>query len=226
MPTRNVVLTDHQTRFVNRMVGSGRYQNASEVLREGLRLMEHREAEAAARLEALRNAGIADIDAGKYRASDTARSMRSHFDTVVAADLVGTWRLVSWENVSPDGVSHPMGPDALGYLSYNRRGRVFVQVMRRQRGDLTDNDVDVAAASADQLRDVLGGYLAYAGGYQVDSAAGTVTHRIECGLLPAQVGTELTRWIELDGSRLTLHLTPPAATAPGSGSRVAWERIE
>ena len=40
MPTRNVVLTDHQAEFVERLVMSGRYQNASEVLREGLRLIE------------------------------------------------------------------------------------------------------------------------------------------------------------------------------------------
>ena len=31
MPTRNVVLTDHQARLVERLVVSGRYQNASEV---------------------------------------------------------------------------------------------------------------------------------------------------------------------------------------------------
>lgn len=141
---------------------------------------------------------------------------------VSAADLVGTWRLVSWENVSRDGISHPMGSDPVGYLSYHRGGRMCVQVMRNKRGELTDDGL--AAASADQLREVLGGYLAYAGGYRVDTAAGTVTHCIECGLLPAQAGTELTRWIELDGSRLTLHLTPPAAE-PGTGSRVVWERI-
>ena len=35
MPTRNVVLTDHQAHFVEQLVTSGRYQNASEVLREG-----------------------------------------------------------------------------------------------------------------------------------------------------------------------------------------------
>ena len=33
MPTRNVVLTDQQTQFVEQLVASGRYQNASEVLR-------------------------------------------------------------------------------------------------------------------------------------------------------------------------------------------------
>ena len=32
MPTRNVVLTDSQAKFVEQMVASGAYQNASEVL--------------------------------------------------------------------------------------------------------------------------------------------------------------------------------------------------
>ena len=69
MPTRNVVLTGHQQQFVEHMVASGRYQNASEVLREGLRLVEQRENEDAARLAALRaatEAGWADIAAGRY----------------------------------------------------------------------------------------------------------------------------------------------------------------
>jgi antitoxin ParD1/3/4 len=40
MPTRSVVLTDHRAKLVERLVASGRYQNASEVLRDGLRLLE------------------------------------------------------------------------------------------------------------------------------------------------------------------------------------------
>lgn len=70
MPTRNVVLTSHQTELVEQLVKSGRYQNASEVLREGFRLVEKREAEDASRLEALRSAvniGINDIEAGVSR---------------------------------------------------------------------------------------------------------------------------------------------------------------
>jgi antitoxin ParD1/3/4 len=54
MPTRNVVLTEHQEAFIGDMVRSGRYSNASEVLREGLRLMERREALEAAKLASLR----------------------------------------------------------------------------------------------------------------------------------------------------------------------------
>jgi antitoxin ParD1/3/4 len=70
MPTRNVVLTDHHEKIVATLVSSGRYQNASEVLREGLRLVEAREAREAAKLNALREAaqfGCADLDAGRYR---------------------------------------------------------------------------------------------------------------------------------------------------------------
>ena len=45
MPTRNVVLTDQQEELVDKLVSSGRYQNASEALRAGLRLLEREEAE-------------------------------------------------------------------------------------------------------------------------------------------------------------------------------------
>lgn len=40
MPTGNVVSSDQQHELVEELVRSGRYQNASEVLRDGLRLVE------------------------------------------------------------------------------------------------------------------------------------------------------------------------------------------
>lgn len=69
MPTRNVVLSDHQHEVVEELVRSGRYQNASEVLRAGLRLVQRQEEEDAARLQALGAAakqGWADVAAGRY----------------------------------------------------------------------------------------------------------------------------------------------------------------
>lgn len=69
MPTRNVVLSQHQHELVEALVESGRYQNASEVLREGLRLLERQESENAARLAALHEAvekGWSDLAAGRF----------------------------------------------------------------------------------------------------------------------------------------------------------------
>jgi antitoxin ParD1/3/4 len=85
MPTRNVVLTDYQAELVERLVSSGRYQNASEVLREGLRLVEDQEADGKARIMALRDAariGIADIDAGRYRTFDSPADLNRHLGTL------------------------------------------------------------------------------------------------------------------------------------------------
>ena len=85
MPTRNVVLTDRQAAMVTRLVGSGRYQNASEVIREGLRLVERREIEDDARLSALREAvdiGVTDIDEGRYRDFDTTETLRDHLSAM------------------------------------------------------------------------------------------------------------------------------------------------
>lgn len=90
MPTRNVVLTDHQAHFVGQLVISGRYQNASEVLREGLRMLERRESEDALRLAALREAariGIADIDAGAFRSFDSVDALGQHLAALTSEVL-------------------------------------------------------------------------------------------------------------------------------------------
>jgi len=93
MPTRNVVLTDHQESMIGSLVESGRYQNASEVLREGLRLLEQREAEDAARLDALRRAvdiGCLDIDEDRFDVLDGREALAGY--------LAG---------IEPDGTSSP-----------------------------------------------------------------------------------------------------------------------
>jgi len=91
MPTRNVVLTDHQAMIVEQLVASGRYQNASEVLREGLRMIERRESEEAARLAALQEAariGSADIEAGRFRVFAAPDVLDRHLSTL-ADEVIG-----------------------------------------------------------------------------------------------------------------------------------------
>jgi antitoxin ParD1/3/4 len=56
MPTRNVNLTNELDRFVAQKVKTGRYENASEVVRAGLRKLEREEQEYEAKLAALRAA--------------------------------------------------------------------------------------------------------------------------------------------------------------------------
>ena len=52
--TMNVSLTPQLERFIENQVDSGRYQTASEVFRDGLRLLQEREAQRAAALAEIR----------------------------------------------------------------------------------------------------------------------------------------------------------------------------
>ena len=80
MPTRNVVLTDQQVELVEMLVHSGRYQNASEVLRDGLRLLQRRELEETAKLEAIR--GALDVAEAAVAAGDLYDYSPALFDDI------------------------------------------------------------------------------------------------------------------------------------------------
>ena len=69
MPTRNISLTAEQDAFVEKIVESGEYQNASEAVRDALRALQQRRDENALKLELLRKrlkAGIDSLDRGDY----------------------------------------------------------------------------------------------------------------------------------------------------------------
>jgi antitoxin ParD1/3/4 len=81
MPTRNVHLTEHFDNFIEAEVRSGEFSNASEVVREGLRLLERRQEEDKAKLAWLRGAVQEGVDAaerGEYTALPNSSAVRDY----------------------------------------------------------------------------------------------------------------------------------------------------
>jgi len=76
MPTRNVNLTDELDRFVLEKVESGRYENASEVVRAALRTLEREEQQYEAKLAALRTA-VDEGDASGVAGGNVFARMRA-----------------------------------------------------------------------------------------------------------------------------------------------------
>ena len=69
MPTRNINLTDEQDAFVEKVVKAGEYQNASEAVRDALRVLQQRRREDALKLKALRTqikAGVDALERGEF----------------------------------------------------------------------------------------------------------------------------------------------------------------
>lgn len=80
MPTRNINLTEHYDQFVEEQVGAGRYKNASEVLRAGLRLLEQQTQTETQKLKVLRQlaaTGFRELDQGQGLAMSTENSLKN-----------------------------------------------------------------------------------------------------------------------------------------------------
>lgn len=135
--------------------------------------------------------------------------------------LIGTWRLVSYEVHGADGaVVYPMGRDIDGLIMYLPDGHMSANLMVPGRPAYDGGAA--ASATQEQLAAAAAGYFGYAGRFEVDEAARVVTHRIEVALMPNLAGSTQRRHISLDGIRLTLRGDPmPAGTTPF----IIWDRV-
>lgn len=78
MVTRNVVLTESQDELVQGLISAGRFQNASEALRAGLRLLEREEAGLAELIGGLRQ-GLAQAENGELADGTGTDAIRRAF---------------------------------------------------------------------------------------------------------------------------------------------------
>jgi antitoxin ParD1/3/4 len=87
MPTRNISLTPEQDAFVDSVVKAGEYQNASEAVRDALRVLQQRRREDALKLKALRmqiKAGVDALERGDFIEVD-AEDLGGYLDGLTAA---------------------------------------------------------------------------------------------------------------------------------------------
>jgi len=137
-------------------------------------------------------------------------------------ELVGAWRLISWENQAADGqLSYPMGADALGYLIYTAEGRFSVTISRADRprftgGDLLGGTLPEKARAAE-------GFVAYAGWYTCHGDQ--VVHHVELSLFPNWVGTDQQRFADLSDDTLILSANPLLLAGKRQVPRLVWRRV-
>jgi hypothetical protein len=135
--------------------------------------------------------------------------------------LIGTWRLVSYEQHGSDGrVSFPLGEQPLGYLVYAADGYMSVQMMARQRPSLPGGDL--GAGSIEDKAAALDTYRAYSGRYEIDGDR--VIHHVQISSWPNRVGTDLVRTMTLAGGRLHLRTAPFNTGGVTQTADLVWER--
>lgn len=136
-------------------------------------------------------------------------------------NLVGGWRLTSWDVTTAGTTTHPFGDDAEGLLTYTPDGWMQATVVAAGRAPLSHPsprrvpDAELAAAARD--------FFSYAGRWHLDGD--TVVHDVLLSANPAMVGTRQRRHVHLDGGSLTLSADEPVGEHVRR-HRLAWHRAE
>ena len=117
----------------------------------------------------------------------------------------------------------PHGEHPVGLILYTPDGHMAVQIMAADRE--LPASVDWTSLTPEEYAAEARTYFAYAGTFEVDEAAGAVTHHMAVSLFPRWVGDGQVRVVELDGDRLVLRSAAPVAAGGGLATmRITWER--
>lgn len=115
--------------------------------------------------------------------------------------LVGTWKLISAEDVDPNTgkwVPYTFGNPPSGYFVYDATGHASIQIMTTPPVTIATPDTPTPA----EALEIFNGYIAYYGTYTVDDV--NITVQVEGAWDPSQVGTNQARPYELTGDTLII----------------------
>ena len=138
------------------------------------------------------------------------------------ARFVGTWTLVSVDNIQPDGSrTQPYGPGPQGILMFDAEGRYALQIFRADRPKFASNDKSHGTAA--EYEAAVNGANSHFGRFVVDEAGKSITFAIEHASFPNWEGTEQKRSFTLVGDELT-YTVPVTTNATAAAGEVKWRR--
>jgi hypothetical protein len=138
--------------------------------------------------------------------------------------LVGTWTLVSSDQVLPDGSKlKQFGANPKGINVFDANGRFFLMVAGADNSKIASKDPG-SRTNSEELDGLIVESIAYYGTYTVNDAEKVVFLHLDASTFPNQIGTDQRRTI----TSLTsdeLRYSSPAAML-GVQVHQAWKRAE
>jgi hypothetical protein len=151
-------------------------------------------------------------------ASDSLAQQKS-----LKEQLVGTWTLVSSNQVRPDGSTlKQFGANPKGINVFDTNGRFFLMVTSADNSKIVSNDP--SKTNSEEVGGLIVESIAYYGTYTVNEAEKVAILHIEASTFPNQVGTDQKRTI----TSLTADELKYSTPAAMSGVQVhqVWKRPE
>jgi Lipocalin-like domain len=137
--------------------------------------------------------------------------------------LVGTWTLVSSDQVRPDGSKlKQFGANPKGINVFDANGRFFVMIAGADNSQIAARDS--AKANSEEIGGLIAESIAYYGTYTVNDEVNVISLHLDASTFPNQIGTDQKRAI----TSLTANELKYSSPAAISGLQVhqVWKRAE
>ena len=137
--------------------------------------------------------------------------------------LVGTYDLVSWENRHESGaITYPLGPDAIGVISYSLDGFVFVHIMANNRNNHSTDDLFGGEIS--EINNSATTHVSYCGTYKIEEHE--VIHYVSVSSFPNWVPSVQRRKWEFQNGHLLLSAQGLQVGNEKVGAYLIWRRAK
>jgi len=136
--------------------------------------------------------------------------------------LVGTWTLVSSDQVRPDGSKlRQLGANPNGINVFDANGRFFLMMASADNLRMASNDRSMTKSEEDSL---IVESIAYYGTYTLNEEVNVISLHLDASTFPNQVGTDQKRSI----TSLTANELKYSSPAAKSGDQVhqVWKRAQ
>jgi hypothetical protein len=138
-----------------------------------------------------------------------------------AKSLVGTWTIVSTDNVDASGNKTPIfGPNPRGSLTFTSNGRYSLTLARTTLPKVAANNR--LKGTAEENKAIVDGSLSHFGRYTADDK--TFTFHVETSTYPNWDGTTQPRAFTVSGDEL--RYSNPAASGGGGRADLVWKRTK
>jgi hypothetical protein len=137
--------------------------------------------------------------------------------------LLGTWTIVSVDDVRPDGSKNPLfGPNPQGMLMFDADGHYSLQLCAAGRVKFASNNRVKGTSEENQA--AVHGCNPHWGRYAVNETDRTILFQIDHAMFPNWEGTEQKRSFTLAANQLKYSVPNPAITR--ANPVVVWKRAK
>jgi len=139
-----------------------------------------------------------------------------------AHSLIGTYRLVTWENRDALGKpSYPLGADAQGFINYSPDGYMFVHIMAKHRQ--MHAAPEIFGGSMDENEHSATTHLSYCGKYELQG--NEVIHHVSACSFPNWVNTQQRRRFQFKNGQLMLTAQGIRFGDTNVDACLTWQRV-